>query len=254
MKTLVLQSHRQPLPASWLEDCLASVTGWASQLGFDYRFLDDSLFEPIAASLIASYRDRPVILSDLGRLYWLQHFLREGYQRVIWCDADFLIFNPEQFRPVAEVFALGRENWIQLDDTGKLRNYRKVHNAFMLFCDQGKGQDQGRNVFLDFYLESAERLLSINQGLVPPQFIGPKLLTALHNIVHCPVQEDAGMFSPAVMHDMLAGHGKALKLLRSVRNIPLLAANLSASLTAVEGLDEIAMQELIRKLIDERVA
>jgi hypothetical protein len=50
--------------------------------------------------------------------------------------------------------------------------YVKVHNAFMMFR-------QG-NHFPDFYTDAAERLLDLNQGAMPAQFIGPKLLTALH--------------------------------------------------------------------------
>jgi hypothetical protein len=67
----------------------------------------------------------------------------------------------------------------------KLRAYVKVRNAFLMFR---KG-----NHFLDFYTATAQRLLRLNQGSMPPQFIGPKLLTALHNVAICPVMETAGM-------------------------------------------------------------
>ena len=44
-KTLVIQSHRMPLPAPWMQRCLDSVRTWAEARGFDYRFLDDELFD-----------------------------------------------------------------------------------------------------------------------------------------------------------------------------------------------------------------
>ena len=66
--------------------------------------------------------------------------------------------------------------------------------------------------FLDFYTDTAVRLLSRNTGSVPPQFIGPKLLTALHNIAGLPVMDAAGMLSPAVVRDLVRGEGTALDL------------------------------------------
>ena len=80
----------------------------------------------------------------------------------------------------------------------------KVHNAFMIFR-------QG-NHFPDFYTDTAKRLLDLKQGTMPAQFIGPKLLTSLHNIALFPVMETAGMLSPAVILDLLAGEDQALDL------------------------------------------
>jgi hypothetical protein len=47
----------------------------------------------------------------------------------------------------------------------------------------------------------------MNQGRIPAQFIGPKWLTALHNIALGPVIESAAILSPLVMRDYLAGQG-----------------------------------------------
>ena len=107
-----------------------------------------------------------VIATDLARLYLLQNALQRGYQTVIWCDADFLIFNPGQFELPETAYALGREVWIQLNAKNKLKAYRKVHNAFLMFR-------QG-NTFLDFYTDTAKRLLRQTSGQMPSQFIGPK--------------------------------------------------------------------------------
>jgi hypothetical protein len=135
---------------------------------------------------------------------------------------------------------VGHEVWVQLDRSQKLKAYKKVHNAFLMFR-------QG-NHFLDFYADTAERLLQLNQGSMPPQFIGPKLLTALHNIVQCPVLETAGMLSPVVIHDLLQGGGKALDLFRAKSPVGLFGANLSASLVKGEGVSEGDMDQLIEIL------
>jgi hypothetical protein len=106
------------------------------------------------------------------------------------------------------------------------------------------------NHFLDFYTDTAERLLRLNQGRMSPQFIGPKLLTALHNVAACPVMETAGMLSPAVMRDLLAGEGEAIDLFHRKSSAALAGANLSSSLTEREGLAGTHMESLIQLLLN----
>ena len=162
---------------------------------------------------------------------------------MVWCDADFLVFNPRELLLPDSNFALGREVWVQHDEGSGRRSYVRVHNAMLLFA---RG-----NTFLDFYADTAERLLRLNEGGMPPQFVGPKLLTALHNIAHFPVIERAAMLSPPVMRDLLAGGGEALELLRSKSPEPPAAANLCSSLTADEGLGEAEMSRLIELLLEK---
>ncbi len=227
-ETLVIQSHSYPLPLQWLQACLDSVKSWAYRNKFDYSFVDDeALFASLSTSLLDKTESQRVIATDLGRLHLLQAGLKEGYQTVVWCDADFLVINPDSFIMPESDFALGREVWVQRGESGKLRSYKKVHNAFLMFR-------QG-NHFLDFYADTAARLLMLNQGRMPPQFIGPKLLTALHNIASCPVMENAGMLSPLVMQDLLNGGGDAIALLKQKASCRIDGANLSASLSHETG-------------------
>ena len=244
--TLVIQSHRRPLSCDWFEPCLASVAGWAEARGYDYRFIDDEIFDLVDASLRERYATRPVLVSDLARLKALQQGLELGYRRVVWCDADLLIFAPRDLQLPDSAFALGREVWIQPASDGGWRSYFRVHNALLMFA---RG-----NAFLDFYADTAERLLRRNQGRVPPQFIGPKLLAALHNIAQFPVIESAAMLSPAVMRDLLAGGGDALALFRRQSVEPPAAANLCASLVRREGFSAADMQQLIDRLLTAGVA
>ena len=244
-QTLVIQSHRDPLPFAWLQRCLDSVVDWARRNDYDYRYLDDAIFEPLAQDLLDKTRAQRVIASDLARLVSLQRGLAEGYECVVWCDADFLIFDPGHFVLPQTAYALGREVWIQQDRQRKLRSYVKVHNALLMF--------RSGNPFLDFYRETAERLLRQNQGAMAPQFIGPKWLTAVHNISLCPVMENAAMLSPLVMRDCLAGGGPALDLFRQKSTYVAAGANLSSSLCETEGLDENDMNRLIDRLLQEGI-
>jgi len=219
--TLVIQSHRSPLPYSWIEHCIESVRRWSSLNQFDYQFLNDELFEFMPGDLLHKAGDQRVIASDLARLILLQEKLVSGYERVVWLDADFLIFDPENFVLPNESYAVGREVWVQYDRENNLKVYKKVHNAFLMFR---KG-----NTFLPFYTETAERLLRQNEGGIPPQFIGPKLLTALHNVSQLPVMEVAGMLSPLVVKDIVAGGGPSLALFAAESPSPVSGTNLCIS-------------------------
>lgn len=238
--TLVIQSHREPLPHRWLRACLDSVAAWARQNAFDYRFVGDELFDLVDPALLDKTAAQTVIATDLARLRWLQRELGDGYACVVWCDADFFVIDAAALLLPDTEFALGREVWVQRDQRDRLRVYTKVHNAFLMF--------RRGNSFLDFYSATAERLLRLNQGSMPPQFIGPKLLSAIHNIAQCPVQETAGMLSPLVQLDLLDGGGPALDLFREHSPAPPAGVNLSASQCARGGLDDETMERVIAHL------
>lgn len=239
-RTLVIQSQRLPLPQPWLQPCIESVQHWARLQGFAYRFLDDQLFDLVSPALLHKTRRQKVIATDLARLKALQAALAEGYERVLWCDADFLIFNPARFSLLDASYALGREVWVQarVKKPQQLEAKIKVHNAFLLFCRA--------NSFLDFYCETAERLLHLNTGTMPPQFIGPKLLSALHNIAHCPVQDSAGMLSPLTSRAILGGDGEALRLFEEKSPAPVYAANLCTSLHDPQHPQSLGSDEMFK--------
>ncbi len=243
-KTLVLQSHTTPLPAQWIATCLESVKAWTDLNHFDYRFLGDELLDYISPELLEKTTAQRVIATDLARLRALQFYLHKGYDTVIWCDADFLIFAPLKFQLIADQYAVGREVWIQNNTRNpkKLTAHIKVHNAFMMYR-------QG-NAFLDFYTDTAERLLTLNHGPMPPQFIGPKLLTAIHNIAQCPVQETAGMLSPLVVKDFSKGDGAALTLFQKKSTHPVYAVNLCGSLNTKGEISTSLIEECIKKLTE----
>ena len=105
------------------------------------------------------------------------------------------------------------------------------------------------NVFLDFYTETAEKLILLNNGTMPPQYIGPKLLTAIHNIAQCPVLETAGMLSPLVISDIAKGAGPALALFESESESNIYAANLCQSLYNQGEVSEETMNQCINTLL-----
>ncbi|SCA57442.1 conserved hypothetical protein [Candidatus Terasakiella magnetica] len=227
MKTIVYQSYRTENVPQWISKSMDSVAHWAALKGFDYRFYGDEMFERVPQWYREKTKDRLVVATDLGRLMLAKELLLEGYERVIWCDADMLVFAPQEFDvQVHEEYAFGREVWIQQDGKGRLKAFNKIHNAFFVFSEN--------NSFLDFYIHSCLSIIKRIEGQMVPQIVGPKFLSAIHNIVACPIVEEAGMFSPLVMKDILNGGGRALDLLKEKSPSPLYAGNLSASMEGAE--------------------
>lgn len=219
------------------------MQAWAGAAGFDYRFLGDELFDPIPQHLRVRVRAQPVVASDLARLLALRRALEEGCDAAVWCDADFLIFAPGRLTLPAEPYAVGREVWVEDRGPGRTPRARvKVHNAFLLF--------RRGNPFLDFCIDAVERLLGAHPGPYSPQFAGPKLLTALHNIVGFPVAERAGMLSPPVMRDLAAGGGPCLELFRARSPEPVAAANLCSSLAGGRETADAEVEAAIDALLN----
>lgn len=243
-KTLVLQSHSKPLPAQWLQICIDSVRRWATINTFDYQLIGDELFDHVSNKILEKTKAQRVIATDIARLQALKKCLNEGYEVVVWCDADFFIFAPEKFHLPDEKYAVGREVWVQNDSKNekKLIAHVKVHNAFMMFKKD--------NSFLEFYTDTAEKFILNNEGSMPPQFVGPKLLTAIHNVVQCPVLESAGMLSPLVIKDIASGGGSALDLFYRKSKQPIAAANLCASLYKNNEVKESEINECMSNLIN----
>ena len=234
------------MPRPWLAHCLESVRAWAQQAGFSYRFQGDSLFDLLVPYPFLDRYSR-VIQSDIARLLWMEQSLAEGYERVIWLDADMLVHRPEEFTVPSASFSVGREVWVQETAPNRYKAYVKVHNAWLHACTG--------SVDLPFYRETALRLLARNTSGVPPQFVGPKLLTALHNVVGFEVNERAGMLSPEVAR-AYAYNGqphRALALFLSRHKEEPAALNLSASCETDAMQGEGFYDALIKSLLNNEM-
>ena len=246
-QALVIQSHRQPLPAPWYEPCIDSVQTWARHRHFEYRWLGDELFAGIDPLILARTRKQPLVATDLGRLLVLEAALQEGFERVVWVDADVLILQPERFDLPDSGALFGREVWVQTNDNGRLKVYRKIHNAFMAFA--------AGDPVLPFYRYAAARILhryesgtSARSGQMVAELIGPKLLSLLHNAIGFDVIESAAMLSPLVCQDLLRGRGAALDLFLRESQEPPCAVHLGGSSVITGKLDDAQMRVVLTEL------
>lgn len=233
--TIIIQSHAPNVP-----DIVArgteTVRALARAHGFEYAFKHDDLFDLIPEAVIDAAGPRKQMAADIARLVWIKSLLDDGWDRVIWLDADVHVFRPDRLSvETPSGFTFGREHWVQPDKTGRLKLYNNVHNAFLVFTPEGRAT-------LDFYHEQAERILLQAGPDVPPQLVGPKLLTALNNVVGFPLNASVGMASPRVIEDLSNGGGAAWELMLAAHGDDLAAVNLSTSLlnTTTDGVEVTA--------------
>lgn len=226
MDILVFQSA-PPTAPPWVDACRRGVRDWATARGWSYRCLDDQLFDDVPDWYLAKTVDRRPVAADLGRLQWARRFLDDGWERVVWLDADVLVRDPaaltlDGLGPVG----FGREHWVEPDPRrpGRFRVRRNIHNALALF-------DRG-NSLLDFLIDACLSIIGRHDGPPAPQLVGPKLLGALHSLIAFPVTDAVGAFSPPVIADLAAGGGPALDtLLQATATLPP-AANLCGSVAS----------------------
>ncbi len=114
-----LQRSRHSTMGGW---CMRSVRAWADLRGFEYAFVDRAFFEGVPewyAERAGTVVRGICLLADLARLQWARKLLELGHERVIWFDADVLVFRPEGLtisrRPLC---AFTEEFWVTRASTG----------------------------------------------------------------------------------------------------------------------------------------
>ena len=242
--SVVVQSFHADPPA-WVTRCLDSVRAWTAAAGHAYRFVDDGLFNRVPEWARAKTAHRPMVASDLARLYLLGEILGEG-ETAIWLDADVFVADPDALTAHLDLSAgylLGREHWVQPAVKNRPRVRRSVHNALCAFRPD--------NPFRAFYADAAERILARHDGkAMVPQLLGPKFLTALDNMMGLPATPAVNMASPLVLADLAAGGGPALADLHAASPIAPAALNLCQSYTGANA-DAVAVTpELMDAAID----
>lgn len=247
MHTAVIQTYKTQDQPSWVSECLGSAKAWAESNAWDYLFRDDEIFELVPQALREKYAEQLPLQIDIARLIWARDLLRDNptLERVVWLDADVFVFDPEAvFLDDTIDFSVGRQVWVQPTEGKALKTYKQVHNAILVF--------QQSTPVLDFLLQTVLDLAERHNGPATPQLLGPKLLTALHNVVGFSVIDSVGMASPLVLADLAAGEGPALTRLMSASPQSIGAVNLCTSYRGqtVDGIvcDDPLFEAAIRKL------
>ena len=222
MNTLVFQSYKTTLPV-WIQQCQQSVFSWSKQNKYDYAFVGDDIFSLCPSWFHEKLGNRMPIRSDLARLLYTRHAL-QFYDRVVWFDIDCFIFAPRNLILKPEPYTFGQERWVQPHKKNGWKIYKNVCNAFFQF--------QRENSFLDFYIETAQKMIRrVDKQYIAPQMIGPKLLTAIHNIVQLPITTMVGSASPWLIQECAQRGGPLLQQVKqSIDGDRCAAVNLCSSL------------------------
>ena len=223
MKTLIIQSYRTRDVAPWIATCLESVRAWSAVSGCDYEFVDDALFDLAPAWVRDRCGTQILPVTDIARLYLMRERLRLGWQRVVWIDADVLVFAPERFvLDDGMPYALCREVWLSRHgdrvETGEF-----VNNAVIVMTPS--------QPILDFWLFAAEEILRTHPpGPIGKLIVGTHLLTDLARAMPLRVISNVGLFSPPVILDIARGGGPSVQTWARRQGHVVDAANLCASL------------------------
>ena len=237
----ILQSYDDSRMTPWLQTCQASVRRWAELNNYSYHWVGDALFQDVPDWYMQKVAGRLAIAADLGRLQWMQTLLRQ-FDVVVWFDIDVLVFAPArlQLSLYNRDCVFGQEHWLQVDRrSGQPAIYRNVHNAYMAFSRDSST--------LPFLTDTVVELMSrVDPAYIAPQFVGPKLLSSLHNTVGFALEPGVGAFSGLFRQAMLDGDADLLRLFSRRVDTPVYAANLCLSLTD----DEDRMQRFIEHLAE----
>lgn len=220
-RTVVFQSKKPSESRPWIAKCVHSVEGWAQEAGFKYLMIGDELFDEIPASVMGKCAGSILPATDLGRLLWTRKLLSEGFRRVLWFDADVVVFDPSSFRlPQEPTSFFTREIWLAED-----REYVNVNNSVMCFCES--------DPLLDFYIQSCFRLFDGAGAQLNRLSLGTTFLTALTRAVPLRLVRNVGLLDNRIMKDVIAGGGQYLARYLRAAGREVCAANLCASLGTI---------------------
>ena len=248
MKTIVLQSFRTHEVPPWIATCMASVRAWATSAGWDYECMDDAFFALAPDWTRWRCKENIYAVTDISRLVWARSRLEETWERVIWADADMLVFAPQDLQ-IAEGICHGfaGELFLHVDGHGKTTPTHGINNALMAF-------ERGDPI-LGAYLEACYQCLrALPPGPVPRTALGPALLTRFAAAHPLTTIERIGLFSLTIMQQIADGGGPLTHEYLARSPYPPAAANLCHfqrnALTAdmrpgLDRLYEMAVQHLI---------
>ena len=194
--------------------------------------LGDELFDILPAHLSLQDAPQGLAATDLARLLWCRHFLNEGYERVVWADADILVLYPALFEIPDLPYALCRELWTGTEGENVVRSAWAVNNCFMLFA---RG-----NPFLDQYIAASIEAGSGRSEELARAALGPNLLGRINEQQPLPQIITVPTLSPLMIWAVYNRHEELLRVFRDQWQAPMHAAHLCRSLGSEGGAGFIA--------------
>lgn len=235
---MVIQSFRRANVPDWIERCLKSVRDWTAHKGYEYCFYGDEFFDLCGAEYLTRVSGNVRSITNLARLEATKIKLAEGYQRVIWLDADVFVFAPLQFSMDTDAaYAFGHEAWVEANADGSARPCETaLHNAAFIFTSR---QDD-----LDLFIHIIRHTVR-HRTITSNYQVGVKLISGLAYPLNIETIKGVGMFSPAVLQAIAENNAAFLRQFLAFHGYQMQAANLGLSLNdAVIPYVKLAMDRL----------
>jgi len=219
--TIVLQSFRAYDVPEWIKRCMESVRQWAEGERFRYQFAGDELLALAPDWFRQKAGGYTTVITDLARLLCIRQYLAKGADRVLWIDADVVIFRPDSLKIDPELsYAYSKEIWCWKDKKGGIQTLVKINNAACVFRNTMAGLSH-LNEYIDHCLSTVEQ----TQKIADHTLIGTRHLTA-QGFANLPVLPGFGLLSPTVMNAILTGDDEVLSRFAQQHAGPVCAANL----------------------------
>jgi hypothetical protein len=199
---------------------MGSVQQWAVLHGWDYLVLDDAFLELPPHWVRQRCGSNLYAKTDVARLIWAKEVLSHQYDRVIWVDADVVVFDPDGLaRHVNAVHEYGFAHELFLHIEGHhTKPIWGLNNAVMVF--------DRHTPMLQNYLQRCLERLEHHQGELPRTAIGPTLLNQLNHASDLHQIQGVGLFTPAMLRPFAAGQDALMRLYLSHCLVLPAAANL----------------------------
>ncbi|WP_200384608.1 hypothetical protein [Rhodocyclus tenuis] len=160
-------------------------------------------------------------ITDIARLYYLKDYLAKGYERVVWVDADVLVFDHAVFDiDVPSDYAFSREVMMGVDNSGRIQLSSPSLNNAVMFFRQG-------NPMLDFYCFAAEEIVRRTApDRIERTALGPSFLRGLARSMPIARLNCIGLFTPVLIADLAKGSTRLFNDYCASFRYPMGAANL----------------------------
>lgn len=224
-RTLVVQSFRRTDVPGWIQRCLDSVRQWTRLRGFDYAFYGDEFYDLCGPDYLARVGGNPRSITNLARLEVSRIKLAEGYDEVIWFDADVFVFDPVRLAVRTDSgYAFSHEAWVTKGTDGRARlAYSSLHNAAFIFTR--------RQTDLDLLIRIIRHIV-MTRTIGSNYQVGVRLISGLAYSLDIPVITCVGMFSPDVIDAIADNRRRFMRDFAGLHGHKMQAANLGWSQAA----------------------
>jgi hypothetical protein len=224
-RTLVVQSFRRTEVPDWIQRCLDSVRQWTRLRGFDYTFYGDEFYDLCGPDYLARVGGNPRSITNLARLEITRIKLAEGYDAVIWFDADVFVFDVDRMIVRTDAgYAFSHEAWVTKGTDGRAcLAYTSLHNAAFIFTR--------RQTDLELFIQIIRHIV-MTRTIGSNYQVGVRLISGLAYSMDIPVITCVGMFSPDVIDAIADDRRRFMRDVARFHGHKMQAANLGWSQAA----------------------